>query len=173
MSRSSIWNRIFIVFIVSGFVIFKFVIYVPTSSFQNIITNVVTNISQSNSMEEIESTSENFMRVSLWFSSFGFWNYLQLSLFNFSRDLGLSKYFLIFYLYFQALLESYELRQTGVNHVCSALGFPTGWINKCTFSNNSKIERKNNNVASKWTLLICSWHQKTKPRILQFTNSRI
>ena len=66
MSRSSIWNRIFIVFIVSGFVIiFKFVIYVPTSSFQNIITNVVTNISQSNSMEEIESTSENFMRVSL------------------------------------------------------------------------------------------------------------
>ena len=65
MSRSSIWNRIFIVFIVSGFVIFKFVIYVPTSSFQNIITNVVTNISQSNSMEKIESTSENFMRVSL------------------------------------------------------------------------------------------------------------
>ena len=76
MSRSSIWNRIFIVFIVSGFVIFKFVIYVPTSSFQNIITNVVTNISQSNSMEEIESTSENFMRVSLWSRSFGFWNYL-------------------------------------------------------------------------------------------------
>ena len=76
MSRSSIWNRIFIVFIVSGFVIFKFVIYVPTSSFQNIITNVVTNISQSNSMEEIESTSEDFMRVSLCFSSFGFLIYL-------------------------------------------------------------------------------------------------
>ena len=64
MSRLAIWNRIFIVFIVSGFVIFKFVIYVPTSTFQNIITNVVTNISQSNSMEEIESTSENFMQVS-------------------------------------------------------------------------------------------------------------
>ena len=76
MSRSSIWNRIFIVFIVSGFVIFKFVIYVPTSTFQNIITNVVTNISQSNSMEEIESTSENFMQVSLWFSIFEFWIYL-------------------------------------------------------------------------------------------------
>ena len=65
MSRLAIWNRIFIVFIVSGFVIFKFVIYVPTSTFQNIITNVDTNISQSNSMEEIESTSEDFMQVSL------------------------------------------------------------------------------------------------------------
>ena len=58
-------NRIFIVLIVCGFVIFKFVIYVPTSSFQNIITNVVTNLSQSNLIEEIESTSEDFMQVSL------------------------------------------------------------------------------------------------------------
>ena len=66
MSKTSM-NRIFIVLIVCGFVIFKFVIYVPTSSFQNMITNVVTNVSQSNSMEEIESTSEDFMRVSLDF----------------------------------------------------------------------------------------------------------
>ena len=63
MSRSSIWNRIFIVFIVSGFVIFKFVIYVPTSSFQNMITNV-SQRNGSSSLEEIESTSEDFMKVS-------------------------------------------------------------------------------------------------------------
>ena len=72
-------------------------------------------------------------------------------------------------MYFQALLESYELRQTGVNHVCSALGFPTGWINKCTFSNNSKIERKNNNIAiSKGTILLKSAKNSDNPSTAKF-----
>ena len=54
--------------------------------------------------------------------------------------------------------------------MCSALGFPTGWINKCTFSNNSKIERKTMILQKvlKWTLILKSAKKFDYPSNAEF-----